>query len=76
MAMRVVFFLVCSALLAKDTLPTMATHKVLSAKEFGAKRAKGKGSKPKEKKWKKDRKGKKAQWGAAKKGAVTVRPKS
>lgn len=76
MAIRVVLFLISTALLAKDALPTMATHKVMSAKEFAEKRAKGKGLKPKQKKWKKDRKGKKAHWGPAKKGSVTVRPKS
>ena len=75
MAIRVILFLVCSVLLAKDPLPTMTTHKVLSAKEFAAKRAKAKGSKPKQKKWKKDRKGKRANWGTAKKGSVKIRPK-
>lgn len=67
MAIRTLLFLVCSVLLAKESVRTMATRRVMNAQEFSAKRAKAKESMPKKKKQRRPstREGK-AHWGAAK----------
>ena len=62
MAIRILFFLICSALLAKQTPRTMATRKVISAKAFSMKRAKALESTPKKKK----QRNPKSHWGAPK----------
>ena len=61
--------------MAKEPVPatvpaTMATRRVVSAKAFSEQRAKALSTIPKKKRWTKNQRGSKSQW-----GAVKVRPK-
>jgi hypothetical protein len=72
MAIRILVFLFCWALMAKDAPQkrTMATHRVVTEKAFKARRSQGRTTTVKSKKWKKNRRPAKANW-----GDVKVRPK-
>ena len=57
--------------MAKEPVPaSMATRRVVSAKAFSEQRAKALSTIPKKKRWTKNQRGSKSQW-----GAVKVRPK-
>ena len=71
MANCLVLLLLASALIAKDAPLTMATHTVLSPKAFSEKRAKAKSTRRSPKKWNKNRRGARSQWGAVKARAKT-----
>ncbi len=70
MAMRILVFLVCCGLMAKEVPRTMTTRRVVSAKAFSERRAKALESMTKKKRWSKNGRTPKSQW-----GAVKVRPK-
>ena len=58
--------------MAKEPVPsTMATRRVVSAKSFSEQRAKALSTIPKKKRWSKNQRGSRSQW-----GAVKARPKA
>ncbi len=67
MAVRILLFVFCCALLAKDSAPTMATRRVVNAQEFSTMRAKAMSTMPKKKKQRRPstREGK-SHWGVPK----------